>query len=231
MKRIYCLLFVLLPLCVFSQTDSTHKQTDSIHKTQQPKRTHNAIGIGIKAGLNFSNVTNASSIGNSSETGFQVGLFLDPESHSILSSRTELVYSRQGYDWSTGQTTGTVMLDYLTLAQLAAINITHFVQIQIGAQFSYLLSAKVDSSHASTGNATADQILGYYNRFDYGFGAGIEVRPILGLVVGARYNISLNSLYKQNLNFSGGTPPSFVPSSSDINFKNNLVQVYVGWRF
>jgi hypothetical protein len=226
MKRTYCLMMVLLPLLVLGQKDSTQK-------TQQPKRTHNVIGIGIKAGLNFSNVTNASSIGNSSETGYQVGLFLDPESHSIMSSRTELVYSRQGYDWASGQTTGSVMLDYLTLAQLAAINITHFVQIQIGAQFSYLLSAKADSSHPSTGNATADQILGYYNRFDYGFGAGIEVRPILGLLVGARYNISLNSLYKQNIDYSGtgGTPPSFVPSSNDINFKNNLVQIYVGWRF
>ena len=230
MKKTYCFLLFLLPLYVFSQTDSTHKQKDSTQKTQQPKRTHNSIGIGIKAGLNFSNVTNASSIGNSSETGFQVGLFLDPESHSILGSRTELVYSRQGYDWSTGQTTGTVMLDYLTLAQLMAINITHFVQIQIGAQFSYLLSAKADSSHPSTGNAQADQILAYYNRFDYGFGAGIEVRPILGLLVGARYNISLNSLYKSDLTFTG-TPPSFVPSTSDINFKNNLVQIYVGWRF
>jgi outer membrane protein with beta-barrel domain len=225
MKRAFSFLLLVLPLYVLSQKDSTQK-------TQQPKRTHNSIGIGIKAGLNFSNVTNASSIGNSSETGFQAGLFLDPETHSILGSRTELVYSRQGYDWSTGHTTGTVMLDYLTLAQLMAINITHFVQIQIGAQFSYLLSAKADSStQSTTGNATADQILGYYNRFDYGFGGGIEVRPILGLVVGARYNISLNSLYKQNLNFNGATPPSFVPSSNDINFKNNLVQIYVGWRF
>src|SRR6516165_5102315 len=103
MKRTYCLMMVLLPLLVLGQKDSTQK-------TQQPKRTHNVIGIGIKAGLNFSNVTNASSIGNSSETGYQVGLFLDPESHSIMSSRTELVYSRQGYDWASGQTTGSVML-------------------------------------------------------------------------------------------------------------------------
>ena len=227
MKKLYALLLIALPGLTFGQNDSTA----AANKAAQ-KKPHNSIGLGIKAGLNFSNVTNASSISSSSETGFQVGIFLDPTSHSILSSRTELVYSRQGYDWSTGQTTGTVFLDYLTLAQLMAINITHFVQIQIGAQFSYLLSAKADSStQSTTGNATADQILGYYNRFDYGFGGGIEVRPILGLIVGARYNISLNSLYKQNINYSGGTPPSFVPSSNDINFKNNLVQIYVGWRF
>lgn len=233
MKKICCFLIILLPLYGLSQKDSTKSsQKDTTQNTKSEKRTHNSIGIGIKAGLNFSNVTNASSISNSSETGFQVGLFLDPESHSILGSRTELVYSRQGYDWASGQTTGKVMLDYLTLAQLMAINITHFVQIQVGAQFSYLLTAKADSSQPSTGNATADEILGYYNRFDYGFGVGLEVRPILGLLVGIRYNLSFSDLYKQPSSYTTGTePPSFIPSTSDINLKNNLLQIYLGWRF
>jgi hypothetical protein len=36
-----------------------------------------AIGqIGVKAGLNFANVTNTSSISHSSETGYNVGIFL-----------------------------------------------------------------------------------------------------------------------------------------------------------
>ena len=226
MKKTYCLLLILLPLYVFSQKDSTNpKPKDTKEKS--------SLGLGVKVGLNFSNVTNASSISSSSETGFQAGLFLDPSSKSILGSRTELVYSRQGYDWASGQTTGKVMLDYLTLAQLLAINITRFVQIQVGMQFSYLLTAKADSSQPSTGNATADEIIGYYNRFDYGFGAGIEVRPILGLLVGVRYNISLSNLYKQPSDYTtGGTqPPSFIPSTSDINLKNNLLQIYLGWRF
>ncbi len=223
MKKTCCLLIILLPLYVLSQKDSTKPKDDK-------GKTRNSLGIGVKVGLNFSNVTNASSISASSETGFQAGLFLDPSSKSILSSRTELVYSRQGYDWASGQTTGKVMLDYLTLAQLMAINITRFVQIQLGAQFSYLLSAKADSSMPSTGNAQADEILGYYNRFDYGFGAGIEVRPILGLLVGVRYNLSFNNLYKDPSSYTTGTePPSFIPSN--INLKNNLVQIYLGWRF
>ena len=227
MKKTYCFLLFLLPLYVFSQKDTTNAKPK-----EKTEKTHNAIGIGVKVGLNFSNVTNASSISSSSETGFQAGLFLDPSSKSILSSRTELVYSRQGYDWASGHTTGSVMLDYLTLAQLMAINITRFVQIQLGAQFSYLLTAKADSSMPSTGNAQADEILGYYNRFDYGFGAGIEVRPILGLLVGVRYNISFADLYKDPSSYATGTvPPSFIPSTSDINLKNNLLQIYLGWRF
>ena len=40
--------------------------------------------IGIKAGLNFANVTNASDINSSSETGFHGGIFLAPASKNIL---------------------------------------------------------------------------------------------------------------------------------------------------
>ena len=50
--------------------------------------------IGLKAGLNFANVTKASSINNSSRSGFHLGLFLAPSSKSIIGSRTELIFSR-----------------------------------------------------------------------------------------------------------------------------------------
>ena len=35
------------------------------------------LGIGLKAGLNFANVTSASSINSSSQSGFMAGVFLD----------------------------------------------------------------------------------------------------------------------------------------------------------
>ncbi|HLA58751.1 MAG TPA: porin family protein [Puia sp.] len=227
MKQFYCLLLILFPACVFSQQDSV-SATGTKQKTEQ--KPHHSLGFGIKAGLNFTNITSASSISNSSETGYQVGLFLDPSSNSILGSRTELLYSHQAYNFSTGTTTGKNYLDYLMLAQLMAINITHFVQIQIGTQIGYLLSAKSDSNKISTGNAQADKALDYYNRIDFGFSGGLEVRPFMGIIVGARYNLSITNLYKIPDNNSQN-PPSFIPSSDDINFKNNLVQVYVGYRF
>jgi hypothetical protein len=240
MKKTYCLLLVLFPVLAFCQQDSTKTAaptqttvppaTTPPPPAPAPKTPHHSLGFGIKAGLNFTNVTGTSSISNGNETGYQVGIFLDPSTKSILGSRTELVYSHQGYNYSTGQTTGKVFLDYLMLAQLMSINITHFFQIQIGTQFGYLLNAKVDSSGPSTGNAQVDQALNYYNRFIFGFSGGVEVRPFLGILVGARYNLSLTNLYKTP-DYSSGQPPSFLPSTSDVNFKNNLVQVYVGYRF
>jgi hypothetical protein len=229
MKQIYCLLLILLPAYVLCQQDSASANST---KSKTESKPHRSLGLGIKAGLNFTNITSASSISNSSETGYQVGLFLDPSSNSILGSRTELLYSHQGYNYSTGNTTGTNYLNYIMLAQLAVINITHFFQIQIGTQIAYLLSAQADSNKMSTGIASADAVLNYYNRIDFGFSGGLEVRPFVGIIVGARYNLSVTNLYKiPDLSNTSQTPPSFVPSTSDLNFKNNLVQVYVGYRF
>ena len=245
MKLIYYFLLIITPVSVFSQQDSVAGKTtnpDTVaNKTATPetskttnpeKQPHRSLGLGIKVGLNFTNITSASDVSNSSETGYQVGLFLDPSSQSILGSRTELLYSHQAYNWSTGQTTGKTYLNYLMLAQLMAINITHFVQIQLGTQIGYLLNAKTDSNKTSTGNASADAIIDYYNRIDFGFSGGLEVRPFMGILVGARYNFSITNLYQLPSSTGNGTePPSYIPSTSDLNFKNNLIQVYVGYRF
>jgi len=239
MKLVYYFLLLIGPLTAFSQDSAMTKTPaqDSAAAKQPapppppPKKPPHSLGLGIKVGLNFTNVTGTSSISNSSETGYQVGLFLDPHSSSLLGSRTELVYSHQAYSFSSGTTTGTNYLNYIMLAQLMAINITHFVQIQIGTQIAYLLNAKSDSNKASTGYAQADQILDYYNRFDFGFSGGLEVRPFMGFLVGARYNLSLTNLYKIPTSTNGTEPPSFIPSAGDVNFKNNLLQIYLGYRF
>jgi hypothetical protein len=228
MKPIYCFLLILVPSFAFCQSDSTHTNTT---KSKKEKKQEHSLGLGIKAGLNFTNVTGSNSISNSSETGYQIGLFLDPKSNSMLGSRTELVYSRQGYNYATGLTTGSVFLDYITLAQLMAINITHFVQIQFGAQMSYLMNAKADSTKSSTGNASIDGALSYFNKIDAGFGLGLEVRPFKGILLGARYNISLTKLYNIPTTSNTEDNPSYIPSESGLNFKNNLVQIYLGYRF
>jgi hypothetical protein len=183
--------------------------------------------IGIRAGVNFANVTKASSISNSSRSGFHVGIVLAPASKKIVSSQTELIFSRQGYDYKSGANTGNVNLDYIMMPQLMSINITKYVSILIGGHMAFLLNAKVDSSNASTGNSSADKIMDLYNRFDYGYGGGVEIHPVMGLLIGARVNISLGNLYNPS-SYSSGTTPSFIPK---VDVKNNVFQIYAGWKF
>ena len=80
--------------------------------------------FGIKAGLNFAKVTKASNINGDNTAGFHAGVFLAPKTKTVLGFRSELIYSRQGYDFKSGTTTGSVKLDYILLPQLMEINIT-----------------------------------------------------------------------------------------------------------
>jgi hypothetical protein len=214
------LLLMLSPLLVMGQQDSTHA------KSKKPEKTSY---FGIKAGLNFSNVTNASSINASHQTGFNAGIFISPP-HKLIGSRTEIYFSRQGFGYSSDSAQGTATNDYIMLAQMVSIRITKYVELMLGGQTGYLLTAKVDTG-MKTGIATIDNALSYYNRFDYGFGGGIEVHPFMGLIVGARYCISFSQLYKTpdySSIANGATIPSFNP---DLNLKNNVIQLYLGWQF
>ncbi|MBC7744122.1 MAG: PorT family protein [Flavobacterium sp.] len=201
MKKLIIFLLVITPCSLFAQ-------------------------IGIKAGVNFAQISKASEINSSTRSGFHAGIFLAPASKKIITSRTELLYSRQGYDYKSSTKTGNVDLDYFMQAQLVGINITRFVQLQFGAQTAILLNAKVDST-GGTGSAGANpygKILDLYNRFDYGYALGAEIHPIMGLVIGARYNVSLNKVYKDIQSFQR-------PSFTSADAKNNVVMVSVGWRF
>lgn len=182
--------------------------------------------IGVKAGLNFANITNANQINSSSETGYHAGLFFEGPVKKFLSSDTELLYSRQGYNYTTNENTGNINLDYLVLHQFIVFNFTKFVQVQAGGQLAYLLNAKVDSTQVSTGNSSVDNILDLLNRLDYGLSGGVEIHPLYQLVAGARINFSLGQLYK--VPEEGEEIPPFIP---DIDAKNNLFQLYVGLKF
>jgi len=180
--------------------------------------------IGIKAGANFANVTSAAQISPGNRAGFVAGLFLAPNTKGIIGSRTELLFSRQGYNYATGTTSGNVDLNYLVIPQYMTINITRFVQIQLGGQMAFLLNAKADSSVASGPKMPYGNVMSYYNKFDYGFGGGIELHPVAGWIIGARCSIGLAKLYSS---LQTGQMPSF--SASDA--KNNVVQVFTGWKF
>lgn len=174
------------------------------------------IKIGVKAGINFANVTNASGIKADTRTGYLVGGYITAKPKKILGFRSEIILSRQGYDYKTSTNTGNVNLDYLLLPQLITVNFTKLVQFHVGGQAAFLLNANVDSTGSGNGS-----LFEYFNRFDYGVVAGGEIYPLKGLFFGARINISLNDISV------GGNRPNYIP---DVNAKNNVVQLYAGLR-
>lgn len=188
------------------------------------------LGFGFKGGANFANVSKAESINSENRTGFMVGVFMAPPSQGVLGFRSELVFSRQGYDFQNQTTTGSVKLDYLIMPQLSSINITKYVSILVGGQIAYLVSAQADSSANPAAGTPYAAVLDYYNRIDYGLAGGVEIFPAKNFLIGARYNLSLGNLFKDPTTVQGETP-SFVPSFSNVNPKQNVVQLFAGVRF
>ena len=186
--------------------------------------------IGLKAGWNYTNVTSVSSINSQASSGFNVGAFFTTPYSKILGNKTELVYSKQGYDYSTGSVTGKVNLQYIMLPAFFCINITRLFQIYAGEEMGYLINATADSTSTTNSGMYGqyNQILNYYNRFQFALGGGVEVHPVLGLLIGARINFSLTNLYSIPSTTAPTEPPSFVPT---VNVKSNLFQIYAGWKF
>lgn len=183
------------------------------------------IGIGIKAGLNFANVniSDLSSTNTSNRSGYMIGAYISPKPKKVFGFRSEIMLSRQGYDYKKNNNTGTVDLDYLLLPSLFTINITRKFEIHAGPQIAFLLNAKVDSSN---NNNSSGSLFDYFKRFDYGLAGGVQVAPFKGLFIGARMNIGLKDINEEQP--IGSPYPNFFPAGF---IKNNVVQLYAGWRF
>jgi len=188
--------------------------------------------LGVKAGLNFVNVKNMKSISDansSSKTGFMAGVYFSPEGKGLLGYRSEVIFSRQGYDFKTTSATGDVMMDYVMLPQLMILRISKRFQLQAGGQVSFLVNAKADSVSSSSRPATAKSAMDYFNKINYGAAGGVEIRPVAGLIVGGRYNVFFGGLNEQ-LASAGTGMPSFIPTDGK-KLKNGLLQFYVGYQF
>ncbi|HYO22640.1 MAG TPA: outer membrane beta-barrel protein [Flavisolibacter sp.] len=188
----------------------------------QPKKP-----FGVKGGVNTNYMSSLRSFDAKNNIGFFAGVFYAPATKSRFGSRSEILFSRQGYDYSSNQQTGTVRLDYLMLPQLFTVNFTRFLQVQAGVQMAILLRGAVDSSASPSSVPNPAKPTDVFARFHFGYAAGLESNPIGGLTIGARYNLFLNLLDN-----NGGQPavPAYVPDYSG-RLKHGTFQFSVGYRF
>ena len=117
------------------------------------------------------------------------------------------------------------MNDYLYMPHLMTFTIAKKVQLQAGGQIGVLLNAKKSTESKDS------SITDFMNRFDYGFAGGVEVYPFKGLIIGARYNLGLGKMYKQYDQSSTTTPYPLPFDPATTNFKNGILQLFVGYRF
>ena len=209
----------------------------SAQSTAMGVQSSNKSGFGFRVGLNYAKASSSSdSIQYRYKPGLMIAVFLAPPRTGTIGFKSELLYSKQGFDYSNPNgSKGTVTNDYLMIPQMITINLSKFVQLQAGAFAGYLLNTK-DSNQpkTTTDNDPSKEMLDLMNRLDYGAAAGIEIHPFKGMILNARYNIGFAKLYKEQSDIAQTTPVnSFNPLAKyeNLDTKNAVIQLSVGYRF
>jgi len=148
--------------------------------------------VGIKGGLNVSNLYINDVNDNNARFGFNGGLYGQILSSEVFAIQPELLYSTKGSQADYGgiiNSTVRFNLNYLDLPVLAVFKLGPSAEIHAGGYASYLLSANIDYK-GNVGNGTDKIDRDQLNTFDYGLvgGFGLNFGPVQ---VGARYNYGL----------------------------------------
>jgi len=184
--------------------------------------------FGLKAGLNVSDINNgASGTDMKAKTGLYVGVTTTIPVSDEFSVQPELIYNQLGaktnlYDFGgiIGNVSTTTKLDYISLPVMLQYNFPSNFYLELGPEFSYMVSAKQGLSTSIISPST-DINMDYLNRLNVGagFGAGYNLNKNIG--ISARYTFGLTGLGK-----NGNVTDYFLDSA-----KNNNLQVGVNFKF
>ncbi|GAB3519276.1 porin family protein [Emticicia fontis] len=181
------------------------------------------IQLGIKAGLNYSNIYDSKSdqYDAKGKYGGAAGVFLAIPIGRFLGIQPEVMYSQKGYKQS-GSVLGanydfTRTSHYLDVPLLLSIKPTSVLTVQVGPQFSYLMRQKT-VINTGLGTVITD------NDFD-----NDNIRKnTLGAVVGLDFNfdrVVFGTRAGWDLQNNNGDGSSYNP-----RYKNVVVQATLGFR-
>jgi hypothetical protein len=147
------------------------------------------VNIGIKAGLNVSNINNDNGATYDSKAGLNLGLIGHIHLSKQWALQPELVYSGQGAKFTTAGVESKINLDYINVPLLLQYMFDNGFRIQAGPQVGFLVSAKNKT------NSNSLDIKSNLKGTDVGLGMGIGyVKPSTGFGVDARYNFGLSNI-------------------------------------
>lgn len=135
----------------------------------------NAQSWGIRAGANFSNLSNSDN--SDSQTGYYAGVYrqfgIIPD---LLYIQPELQFSKQGFDTNIKN----VDLNYVHVPIVARLYILKLLSFETGPQFGYLVSDNTDGAD--------------FNEVDTSWDFGLSINLPFRLSIDARYITGLNEL-------------------------------------
>ncbi len=181
--------------------------------------------VGIKGGVNFSNLYVDNVTDNNMLTGFNLGLFAKIPITDFFAFQPEMNYTGKGseltYNNAFANGTAKFKLNYIEVPLLAVINITKSFNIHGGPYMAYLVNGKVtNESNVTLFNFQNDLKTEDFNKFDAGLsiGAGIDLDAFS---FGARYNYGLTQVGKERNYFGNNV---IFPDG-----KNSVFNVYAAF--
>ncbi len=151
--------------------------------------------MGIKGGLNLSNLYVDDVDDENARVGFHVGVYGQIFSTETFAIQPELLYTTKGSENEWGgliDQTVKFNLNYLELPVLAVFKLGDAAEIHVGPYFSYLLGANIDTE-GDLGGASEELDRDNFKSFDFGLTGGVGLN--FGAVqIGARYNYGLSEI-------------------------------------
>ncbi len=163
-------------------------------------------GFGPKAGATFSTVNGVK--GAKVRVGVVAGLFAERMVSNFMGYQVELLFNQQGYDVKHVTPTPKYRLDYISMPLISKYYILGGLNMQLGAQFDYLVGAKQKTENAHM------SIRSDFNKYGVSFIAGLAYDFDFGLIIEGRYQLGLVNI-----------------SSVTDQVTTGFLQVTAGWRF
>lgn len=209
-------LFIIPAFALLSATAVAQTTTST---TNEPYNmdAREELKVGIKAGINYSNVYSESGDDYVADgkVGFAGGVFVSIPLSQLIGIQPELLYSQKGFKTEGTFFDGKVTSNHLDLPVHLQIKPTENISLLVGPQLSYLLSTKYEIDGLSL--VDEEDLEDENNRATFGISAGVDF-TVQNFLISARGSWDLSKFNKDN-------------STSDINYKNQLFQITLGYRF
>ncbi len=183
--------------------------------------------VGVKGGLNISNLYTSDGSSSDMLAGFNVGVFTKMPVTNSIAFQPEINLSTKGasvtYNNLFVDGTAKFNLTYIEVPFLCVLNVTRLVNLQFGPYVAYLIDGKVTNvANVTLFNFEQNMNVNDYNRLDAGIvlGAGLDVGSV---TMGARYNYGLTKV---------GKTSSFLGTNSTFpDATNGVINFYVSVGF
>lgn len=171
------------------------------------------VSFGLKGGVNYSSGSKGD-FDNQSITSFHIGGMMEALYDNNFAIQPEIIFSNQGFDFIENGNESNIKLTYINIPIMIKYYIFNGIAVEAGPQIGYLNSAEFNTN--STEGSESTDIKGGLKDNDLSFNAGIGFQLNNGLNFNARYCYGLTNIVNQ---------------LSDLQFKNRVLQLSVGYFF